>query len=164
MPLSEINILQATVVKDVGTSVKLSWSQPKDQRKVAWVYGVYYGQTPDETLESKKVFGLKHLDKTLFVEPRYNTTNLTATITKLDACEQYIFTVGIIGPLGAGPVSMNSDVMTYFHKRAPPKKLTVSQGSNQLKMLVQWSASCPHMNEAIGYIVCIFFFTKLTIF
>lgn len=44
--------------------------------------------------------------------------------------------------------------MTSFHRTAPPKKLTVTQGSQSpTSLLIQWSASCDNINEAIGYIV-----------
>ncbi|KAK4886327.1 hypothetical protein RN001_002598 [Aquatica leii] len=138
-PLPIINNLDALVDKAVGTSVKLSWERPKDNRKVNWVYGVYYGLNEEETLEKS----------------RLNTTDTSVTITHLEACESYIFTVGIVGPLGIGNISSSSPtVMTSLNKNAAPKRLTVTQDpGDHLTMQVSWSASCPTFTEPIGYII-----------
>lgn len=84
-----------------------------------------------------------------------NTTNTTVTVTNLEACEMYIFTVGIVGPYGIGNISSYSPtVMTSLNNKAAPKKLTVTEDpTDHLAMLIQWSASCPTLTEPIGYIV-----------
>ncbi|XP_031339670.1 sortilin-related receptor-like [Photinus pyralis] len=140
-PLPVIHKLEALVDKSVGTSVKLTWERPKDSRKVAWVYGVYYGLNEEETLQKS----------------RLNTTDTTVTVTHLGACETYIFSVGIVGPSGVGNISSDSPtVMTSLNKRAAPKRLTVTQHpSDHLKMQVSWSASCPTFAEPVGYIITI---------
>lgn len=48
--------LKAEVVKTHGTTVKLSWDQPKDLRKEKWVFGVYYGLGMKELFQSKSSF------------------------------------------------------------------------------------------------------------
>lgn len=72
----------------------------------------------------------------------------------MDACERYLLTVGIIGPIGVGPITADRYVTTSYHKTAPPKNLSVMQGpENPLAILIQWSASCQPIDTKIGYIV-----------
>ncbi|KRT81787.1 Fibronectin domain-containing protein [Oryctes borbonicus] len=139
--LPELIGLQLILHKESGIAVKISWDVAVDSRKVNWVYGIYYGLTADETLSGWK----------------YNTTNLTATIYNLGACENYMFGVGIIEPLGIGPVAFGSTIKTYFNKRAPPKRLNATIGPDDpsTSMLVQWDASCPLIDDAIGYVVTV---------
>lgn len=51
--LPEVPSIQGKLVKEIGTSVKLTWDLPKDSRKITWKYGVYYGTDADELYESK---------------------------------------------------------------------------------------------------------------
>lgn len=53
-PLPTINTVEATLLKEVGTSVRLRWESPKNLKKVNWLYGVYYAILPEELLESEK--------------------------------------------------------------------------------------------------------------
>lgn len=50
--LSAIVIKNVTIVKNTGTSVNLNWEAPSDKRKIKWIYGIYYGLTADDILES----------------------------------------------------------------------------------------------------------------
>ncbi|KAK9731833.1 Fibronectin type III domain [Popillia japonica] len=130
---------QLVTQKKSGNSVKIRWTLLGDTQKLKWVYGVYYGLTAEETLSGSK----------------YNTTDLTATISNLGACENYIFGVGIIEPLGIGPVTLGvATVQTLFNERAPPKRLnaTMDPGDPFTTMLVQWDASCPLKDDPIGYV------------
>lgn len=86
-----------------------------------------------------------------FLEYRYLTTNLTATIKDLEACESYIFGVGVYGDYGAGPLSQPVAVSTHFNVRAPPKRVKVSNKSDSI--IVSWSASCTTIDEPISYTV-----------
>lgn len=75
----------------------------------------------------------------------------------MGACENYIFGVGIIEPLGIAAITSRSTVNTYFNKRARPKRLsaTIGPDGNYTSMLVQWDASCPLIEEPVGYVVII---------
>ncbi|XP_022913328.2 sortilin-related receptor-like isoform X1 [Onthophagus taurus] len=139
--LPEVPNLSVMINKNEATSVKVSWDRPKYAKKANWMYGVYYGLTVDEVLE----------------KPRFNTSSLGATITGLGACESYIFTVGLIGPLGVGPLQTDSHIVkTFFNVRAPPENLRVTQGSRRYDMMtVKWSASCPTINQDLGYIISV---------
>lgn len=142
--LATIPIRDLNLVKDMGNSVKISWDRVKDSRKVKWVYGVYYGLTADDLLEGA----------------RLNTTDTTVTVHNLDACESYVFSVGLIAPFGTGPIlkSPNS-LFTYINDKAPPKKVSVQMVPNSpLQMLVQWAPSCSDSNQPkkqLDYLVSI---------
>lgn len=142
VPLPEVDGINAILIPDQGTSVKLSWNRPKDSRKVTWNYGIYYGLDNNE----------------LFERSVLNTTNLTATVTKLQACEYYIFSVGIVGPYGLGPVSRHlSPVRTHMNKRAPPKNLRIERDSTDpLVIYVKCSPSCASERTPVDYVVSAF--------
>lgn len=139
--LLEVGTPETMVVKDLGTSVKLSWSPSKDimKRSVQWVYGVYYGLTEDELLEKS----------------RLNTTECTATVSKLLACENYMFGIGIVGPYGIGPVShVPAYVKTYGNRKAAPKQLNVVPDSkDDLVITVHWEPACATSRDALDYVV-----------
>lgn len=105
---------------------------------------------------------LKSFKRFVFAEKPQNTTNLTAVVQGLEACEEYIFSVGIIGPLGKGPLSSKPRVvMTHMNRKAPPKRLSVKQAiQDPTSMVVQWAASCPALKTPIGYMIDI---TELTL-
>lgn len=48
--LPTVNNVKATSAQNV---VKLSWDAPKDKRKSAWMYGIYYGVTMQEVFQGK---------------------------------------------------------------------------------------------------------------
>jgi hypothetical protein len=81
---------------------------------------------------------------------------LNATITDLEACETYMFAVGVIGPLGLGKLSDHPLLVpTSFNMSAAPKNLEVSSDpKNETIMYVRWHSSCPTMIDKIGYMVC----------
>ncbi|CAH1280545.1 unnamed protein product [Diabrotica balteata] len=127
--LPEIESLQVIALQDIGTAVKLRWDRPKYAKKVNWTYGVYYG--------------INH--QQLFESPRNTTMNESITITNLDSCENYMFSVGLVGPIGFGPLSQNvQQVSTSENPRAPPKRLTVEEdGNNPLQIKISWIPPCP---------------------
>jgi hypothetical protein len=87
--------------------------------------------------------------------PKQRTSNLNATITDLEACENYMFAVGVIGPLGLGPLSELLVASTRFNVSAAPKNLEVSSHpQNETIMNIHWHSSCPAMIDKIGYTVC----------
>lgn len=90
-------------------------------------------------------------------EPKLETSNLSAVITQLSACETYTFTVGVVGPLGYGPLSRNwIELTTSPDPKAPPKRLTVTKDNeNPLRMKLQWAPPC-EISESTGYVVSTF--------
>ncbi|KAL3265395.1 hypothetical protein HHI36_009601 [Cryptolaemus montrouzieri] len=140
-PLPEITNIKGTINPSDATVVKLSWDRPHDERNAKWVYGVYYG--------------ISAVD--LFDVAKLHTTNLSATIPKLGACETYTFTIGIVGPMGFGPLAHNwVDLTTYPDPKAPPKRLRVEEDNkNPLRMRLQWEPSC-QSNESMGYVIKVY--------
>jgi hypothetical protein len=92
----------------------------------------------------------------LYAGPKQRTSNLTANITDLKACETYMFAVGVVGPLGVGPLSDDPlFASTRFNVSAAPRNLEVSSDpKNETIMNIRWHSSCRTMIEAIGYMVC----------
>ncbi|XP_034183961.1 sortilin-related receptor [Osmia lignaria lignaria] len=142
--LPTITKLQAHLVKPHGTTVKLTWDPPKSTRKIKWQYAIHYAINMSE----------------FFKEYKLLTTNLSVTIKDLEACESYVFSVGVNGDYGAGPLSQPVTVLTHYNQRAPPKKLRVSATDKPNSIIVSWSASCPTIDEPIRYTISM---TELTL-
>lgn len=89
--------------------------------------------------------------------PVGTTTDLTISIRQLEACESFIFDVGIVGPLGAGPMSGRMvNLRTQYSPFASPKNVKIVKDPLRptfFKLL--WSASCDTMDSQIGYRVCL---------
>ncbi|XP_014239724.1 sortilin-related receptor-like isoform X1 [Cimex lectularius] len=134
--------LSVTVAKHVETSVSLKWDAPKPNvYNAMWVYGIYYGLDTNELMEG----------------PKGNTTNMSLTLVHLQACSKYMFDIGVIGPLGKGPLTATPIIVTTGHDiKAPPKNLKVTSSThNDTLMEITWSSSCYIMAEPIRYIICI---------
>lgn len=67
-----------------------------------------------------------------------------------------MFSVGLVGPLGYGPLSGGiKQISTSGNSKAPPKKLSVtSEGGDPLKMRIQWIPPCPSI-QPDSYIVSV---------
>nr|CAD7431907.1 unnamed protein product [Timema monikensis] len=141
LPLPEISGLDGTVLKEHGTTVILHWDAPKYSIKQHWEYGVYYALNVQE----------------LFDKPKLRTQNVNATVSGLEACESYVFAVGLVGPLGSGPLSSHPySILTEFNPDAPPKNLhATTDPTNETRVLVTWQSSCPEMDTAVNYLVTI---------
>ena len=67
-----------------------------------------------------------------------------------------MFAVGVVGPLGLGPLS--DDKLfgpTRFNESAAPKNLEVSSHpQNETIMDIRWHSSCPTMTDKVAYMVC----------
>ena len=86
-------------------------------------------------------------------------SNLFATVSNLEACESYLFNVGLVKPLGVGPLSPPLLITTSFNKNAPPKKLSVKpHPKDENSMIIQWESSCKVVMEPIGYEVRLKYF------
>lgn len=140
-PLATIGGLDKISKKSDGTTVKISWDPPKTGRKIQWQYGVHYALNMQD----------------LFKEPKLITTNLKTSIKDLEACESYVFAVGLVGPYGAGPLSPPMNVPTYYNARAPPKNLRVTAAASNKPdtIIVSWSASCVMMDEPTNYTITV---------
>ncbi|XP_069974716.1 sortilin-related receptor isoform X2 [Penaeus vannamei] len=131
--LKEVTSLQVQVVKDIGTAVKLTWSDPPYKtRKIAWDYRVVWGKSPSELKNGKNV----------------RLTNTTSfMIDKLDACETYHIAVMLGGPMGIGPATVKQ-VQTLADPLSPPKNLKAQRTSHDNKtMVITWEPACRQLLE-----------------
>lgn len=102
----------------------------------------------------------------VFSEPREKSDTTSAVVKDLLTCETYLFAIGLIGPLGYGPISTMPSyrpVVTVYYPRAPPRHLGVrsENGVNATYMIVHWNSSCPTFNNnntAPRYVVSDFLF------
>uniref|UniRef100_A0A646QCG5 Sortilin-related receptor n=1 Tax=Hemiscolopendra marginata TaxID=943146 RepID=A0A646QCG5_9MYRI len=122
-----------------NTTVNLSWEVPKDDRKVEWEYGIYYGLSMNDV--QKRGIAIR-------------TKNLTRTVTKLETCEFYIFYVRVIGPYGIGPGSTAFGVHTGFDPLAKPKSLSVSPPKDD-HVTITWKAPCDMFAMPLAYKICV---------
>ncbi|XP_017764096.1 PREDICTED: sortilin-related receptor-like [Eufriesea mexicana] len=137
-PLPPVTKLVAKVSKPHGTSVHLSWEPPKSTRKIKWQYAIYYAVNI----------------VMLFRSYKFRTSNLSTTIKDLEACESYVFAVGVNGDYGAGPL-ITARAFTHFNQRAPPKKVKVISLEKRNTIIISWSASCPNIDEPIRYTITV---------
>ncbi|KAJ3658176.1 hypothetical protein Zmor_009933 [Zophobas morio] len=134
--LPEVPLIGGELIS--ATTVNLRWYVPEFGKKVAWTYGVYYGIEEEE----------------LYEKPRVNTTGFSVNISGLNACEDYRFRVGVVGPSGFGPLSkIQLDIRTTYSKKAPPKELTVERGEGSLQMAVHWKKPCLLNSGLRSYII-----------
>lgn len=82
------------------------------------------------------------------------TDETNFTLHDLNACNIYVIKVGVVKPLGIGPIEDIIYASTEFDKLAPPKDLTVSLDTNKL-MKIEWESSCSSIDTDIGYKVCV---------
>lgn len=143
--------------------VVLHWNKPKLVQKVSEdiIYGVYYGTSVDELRESEWLsFGCRRISvSNLFIiiipfaEPRIVTTNTTVRITDLLQCESYYVSVGIVGPIGPGPLARSPKRLeTHYNSKKPPRNLNAVVNDHH-EMVISWQNSCPFVQEETGYIV-----------
>jgi hypothetical protein len=125
-PLPEIQGIQITKEAD---NVKLSWQKAtlplSSNEKIT--YGIYYGTNLEE----------------LFDLPKHQTQETTFTLTDLYECQSYLIGIGIVGPVGPGPLGKNPrTVETHFSEKKPPKNLSVSFDDTKQTMAISWEHSC----------------------
>ncbi|KAK8747660.1 hypothetical protein OTU49_016520, partial [Cherax quadricarinatus] len=134
-PLVPVESLQAVLMKDVGTTVKLSWSEPAyKMKKIVWTYRILWGKSAND---------LKHGANVA------TTTNTTLVIRGLEACEIYLMAVMVEGPIGIGPVKKKL-LQTVADPLAPPKNLHARLVN--MTMVITWEPSCPHAeNDSLFY-------------
>uniref|UniRef100_A0A6B2EKV3 Sortilin-related receptor n=1 Tax=Phlebotomus kandelakii TaxID=1109342 RepID=A0A6B2EKV3_9DIPT len=128
------------VANHTTMSVTLEWSKPKFNFNIDLTYGIYYGTTLLE----------------LFEKPRLKTTNLSAVITDIYPCEAYLFSVGIVEPIGPGPLGGNPlRFDSPYNEKWPPKNLNVVVDGRTHEMLITWDHSCPLGEVPSGYAITV---------
>lgn len=120
-----------------GNTISLFWDAPTDKRSSQWSYGIYVFSPLVNDFE---LCGIT------------NETNYT--LHDLNACNIYVIKVGVVKPLGVGPIEDVIYASTEFDHLAPPKDLTVSLDTSNL-MKISWESSCSSIDSDIGYKVLI---------
>ena len=125
-PLPDIQGIQTSREND---NVKLSWSKPTvpgiGNQKIT--YGIYYGTNLEE----------------LFDLPKHKTEETSYVLSDLHECQSYLIGIGIVGPLGPGPLGKNPRAIeTHFNDKKPPRNLSVSFDDTKHTMEISWSHSC----------------------
>lgn len=123
-PLPEI---QNLLINKDGDNVKLSWSKPAMASNEKLTYGIYFGTNLEE----------------LFDLPKHKTKETSFVLSDLYECQSYLIGVGIIGPVGPGPLNKNPRAFeTHFSDRKAPKNLSVSFDDTKHTMEISWEHSC----------------------
>lgn len=125
-PLPAVNV---RLEEQTNEYTLIKWDEPQGNVRKP-VYGIYYGTNMDELYEAFKI----------------NTTATSYRLTNLQLCESYLVSVGIVGPVGPGPLGRNPlKLDTPYNNTLPPKELTVDiTESSHLysEMKIQWKHSC----------------------
>lgn len=120
--------------------VNLRWKEVKTNSNANILYGVYYGTSMDE----------------LFETPRIKTENLSVNITNLRPCESYIFGVGVIGPVGPGPLGRRlTTIETKYNEKKAPKNLDIVIDNVKQDMTITWEHTCPLSGISPAYVITI---------
>lgn len=137
-PLPEIQGIQTS---NDGDFIKLTWMKVSLPGKIT--YGIYYGTNLEE----------------LFDLPKYTTEETSFVLKELNECQSYLIGIGIVGPVGPGPLGKNPRAIeTHFSERKPPKNLSVSFDDTQHTMEISWEHSCSlRSSKYPNYIVSINF-------
>uniref|UniRef100_A0A182RW24 Sortilin-related receptor n=1 Tax=Anopheles funestus TaxID=62324 RepID=A0A182RW24_ANOFN len=123
-PLPALNVELKEKTNDYAL---LEWNEPKGLDTSKLVYGVYYGTSMDA----------------LFEAARINTTSRSIKLTGLMPCQSYLVSVGIVGPIGPGPLGRNPlKLETAYNRTLPPKELTVVINETSQEMTIEWQHSC----------------------
>jgi len=138
--LPTVKIYIAFLVSGDVTAVNLFWGRP-NQPRVEWEYGIFYGTSGTDMLEH----GVRH-----------RTRNNTFTVANLDACETYLFTVIVIGPLGYGPADQLIPIKTGIDFNAPPKNVVIQHSTDNITNTeISWSPPCDPGDSVLDYWITI---------
>ncbi|CAL8091762.1 unnamed protein product [Orchesella dallaii] len=125
------------VIATPNGDVDLMW-RPVKLEKAS--YGIYHGKTAQEISDRRE----------------QGRTSLTKFhVSNLEACENYLFDVGLITDNGFGPLTESPiQILTKMNPLSPPKNVHVSSEGG-IKVKVSWDAPCSIMEKAIGYNITI---------
>lgn len=136
-PLPEV---QGIETKREGDFIRISWRRVPQENNGKLTYGIYYGTNLEE----------------LFDLPKHKTDDNSYLLTELYECQSYLIGVGIVGPVGPGPLGKNPRAIeTHYSERKPPRNLSVSFDDSKNSIDISWDHSCSLNNKDYpDYIVC----------
>lgn len=114
-------------IKEIDDIPELTWSEPKGVTFKNITYGIYYGVTIDE----------------LYEEPKQKTQALKITLKNLMPCESYLVSVGIVGPVGPGPLSPPKTYQTKYNELKPPRNVKATMDTDKHEIELTWEHNCP---------------------
>lgn len=128
-PLPEV---QGIETKREGDFIRISWRKVPQEKSDKLTYGIYYGTNLEE----------------LFDLPKHKTENDSFLLTQLYECQSYLIGVGIVGPVGPGPLGKNPRAIeTHYSERKPPRNLSVAFDDAKHTMDISWDHSCSLNNK-----------------
>ena len=128
-PLPEV---QGIETKKEGDHIRISWRRVPQEKNEKFTYGIYYATNLAE----------------LFDLPKHKTENNSFLLTQLYECQSYLIGVGILGPVGPGPLGKNPKAIeTHYSERKPPRNLAVTFDDDKHTMEVTWEHSCSLNNK-----------------
>lgn len=132
-------ITDAQVTPESGTSIKLSWKLPDDEKRLTgWTYGVFYGSNYETLLQNGQ---------------RNVTDGDSFTVRHLEPCESYSFVVAVVGPKGFGLPSNVITKQTKYSPGAAPKNLKADlDKDNKTRIVLTWQSSCSTIDQ-MGYTI-----------
>ncbi|XP_058466286.1 sortilin-related receptor-like [Malaya genurostris] len=144
-PLPAVNLRLKEQAHDYSL---IEWDAPEGSFGKL-TYGIYYGTNMDQLFDASKI----------------NTTATSYKLMKLRPCESYLVSVGIVGPIGPGPLGRNPlKLDTPYNNTLPPKELTVDiSETSQIysEMIIQWKHSCSLESSSYpNYIISVRELTK----
>ncbi|VVC91851.1 unnamed protein product [Leptidea sinapis] len=131
--------MTAALLKEKGTSVELSWSRPLAERYrgVDLEYEVHYCNIHDWKMNPVTMD-----NGTVIV-----TKNTSAIVEGLNACESYLFTVG----LKNGPLALMKEIITRENPKAPVKDLRFAFNDEKSELRIYWRANCDIIKDPVSY-------------
>nr|CAH7737275.1 unnamed protein product [Callosobruchus chinensis] len=140
IPPKSIDISRIFISPGIGNVVRLDWGTPLRSNTTYWVY---YGKDDDE-----------------LTSPRLTTQNTSVVIPDLEFCTKYKFAVSVAGE-GDGEAHINQNnvrnIVTYADRMAAPQNFRVDYEPREVPcMIIEWSASCPNVGQALGYVISAF--------
>lgn len=128
-------------------NVKLSWRQVKISG-TSYNYGIYYGKSIQEISQRRA---------------RILTNQTQAEAQDLEACENYLFDIGLVSIPGGMPIGPLTErplqVRTKMNPSSPPKSVQVESRNlteaDYTRIKVTWRSPCDVMDTKIGYNITI---------
>lgn len=69
-------------------------------------------------------------------------------------CESYLVSVGVVAPIGPGPLGRNPLTLeTEYNEKSPPRNVNIMVDAKKHEMLVTWENNCPMASHNPSYVI-----------